>query len=635
MSKDQYYKRLESLFSSPDTIAPEPTNGKAAPAEVETAAIANGPSLQTRVAELEAALAAANSARLRSDETVQELQANVDKRNHDLALALDMAHTATLTDQTELLQSAVELVRSSFDLYSVEVFLLNDTGDTLTFAQGDGANSRGLSEGDIELPLNQTQSLVARAARERQPVVVNDVSLDAGYLAHPAWPDTQAEMALSLRADDKVLGVLDLQSSTRDRFTAEDARLALGLAAQLAVALKALQPVAPIIIQQIQPMPAEPTTPAPLMGDVVGGLPAAATPVAAAPAEVEPVDYAQPEPREYARKLPTTPLSFAYDLNEVRPISESELASNGHGPTLERTVTVAGETIGRLAVSEAALDDDEAAEIIAAVAEQLGAQVQTLHLREEAERAHNSADQHDREMDQLKSAFLTNISHELRTPLNSILGFTQVMLEAIDGEVNPAMENDLKVIQKNGQHLLAVINDVLDVSKLKAGKMTLSPEIFDLKEILEEVNDTASASAAAKGLTLKLHMDPNANLSLYADRTRVRQVINNLVNNAIKFTESGQIDLGAEREVAMIRIKVYDTGIGIAPENLTRIFDEFSQIDHSTTRKAGGSGLGLAISKGLVELHGGRLWAESNGQGGPEGGSTFVLEIPVETTYVQ
>jgi signal transduction histidine kinase/putative methionine-R-sulfoxide reductase with GAF domain len=621
MSKDQYYKRFESLFSSPDTVAPEPSNGKAAPAEAET----GGPNLQTRVAELEAALTAANTARLRTDQALQTLQSNLNKRNSDLDLALEMAHTVTLPDQTELLQSAVELVRSSLNLYSVEVFLLNEAEDSLSLAEGDGAGNREVKETSVHISLDENQSLVARAARERGPVVVNDVSLDAGYLPHPAWPNTKAEMALSLTADEVVLGVLDLQSDTPDRFSAEDSRLAAGLAAQLAVALKGLKPVAPVIIEVPAPV-ATPTatleTPSPLMGDMVSAAPEALP------------QTATPEPRDYVSQLPTTRLGFAYDLNEVRPISESEIASNGHGPTLERTLTVAGETIGRLAVSDMEIGDDEAAEIIAAVAEQLGAQVETLHLREQAEKAHGQNDQHEKDIDLLKSAFLTNISHELRTPLNSILGFTQVMLEAIDGELQPAMENDLKVIQKNGQHLLAVINDVLDMSKLKAGKMTLSPEIFDLKEILDEVADGTAPLAATKALTVNLQLDPNANLNIYADRTRLKQVIANLVNNAVKFSEGGQVVVAAERNQAQIEIKVRDNGIGIAPGNLGKIFDEFSQLDKSTTRKAGGSGLGLAISRGLVELHGGKLWAESNGQSGPEGGSTFYIELPVETTYI-
>jgi signal transduction histidine kinase/putative methionine-R-sulfoxide reductase with GAF domain len=616
MSKDQYYKRFESLFSSPDTVAPEPANGKAAPVEVETSAAANTASaaMQTRVAELEAALAAANTARLRTDQALQSLQANLEKRNDDLALALDMAHTATLPDQDELLQSAVELIRSGFKLYSTEIFLLNENGDGLTLAHYDGAVADQLEDG-LTIPLNQGQSLVARAARERQPVVVNDVSLDAGYWAHPAWPATQAEMALVLSADDKVLGVLDLQADAADRFSAEDARLVSGLAAQLAVALKRITPA--------------PMAPAPQPEPIVYG-----SHITPAP-EVEERAPVQYEPREFVSQLPTQHLSYAYDLSEVRALSEAEVNGNGHGPALERTLKVGGETIGRLAVSDMAADEAEAAELIAAVAEQLGAQVETLHLREEAERAQHQSALHDRDMDQLKSSFLTNISHELRTPLNSILGFTQVMLEAIDGELQPAMENDLKVIQKNGQHLLAVISDVLDMSKIKADKMTLSPEIFDLKEILDEVIETASPLASAKTLTFNLRIDPNTNLNLYADRTRVKQVINNLVNNAIKFSESGQIDLMAEREMANIRVAVRDWGLGIAPENLNRIFEEFSQIDNSTTRKAGGSGLGLAISRALVELHGGKLWAESTGQSGPEGGSTFIIEMPVETTYIQ
>jgi signal transduction histidine kinase len=239
-----------------------------------------------------------------------------------------------------------------------------------------------------------------------------------------------------------------------------------------------------------------------------------------------------------------------------------------------------------------------------------------------------------RELDKLKSSFLANMSHELRTPLNSILGFTDVILEGMDGPLTENMDNDLRLVQKNGQHLLHLINDVLDMAKIEAGRMNLHPETFKVHEVFEEVTSITSTLANEKNLSLSIECDSDQNIEIYADRTRLRQVMINLVNNSIKFTENGQITLNVSpMEGARVRISVKDTGMGIPPENLESVFQEFTQVDSSTTRKAGGTGLGLPISRRLVEMHGGRLWAESTGNAGE--GSTFIVELPVEARITE
>jgi signal transduction histidine kinase len=234
-----------------------------------------------------------------------------------------------------------------------------------------------------------------------------------------------------------------------------------------------------------------------------------------------------------------------------------------------------------------------------------------------------------RELDRLKSSFLANMSHELRTPLNSILGFTDVMLEGLDGELTEYMDNDLRLIQKNGQHLLHLINDVLDMAKIESGRMNLNPETFKVHDVLDEVTGITSTLASEKSISLFIDENSDQNIEVHADNTRLRQVMINLVNNAIKFTEKGSIVLCAlPIEGARVLISVKDTGIGIPPDKLEAVFQEFTQVDTSTTRKVGGTGLGLPISRRLVEMHGGRLWAESAGIEGE--GSTFYVELPVE-----
>jgi signal transduction histidine kinase len=239
-----------------------------------------------------------------------------------------------------------------------------------------------------------------------------------------------------------------------------------------------------------------------------------------------------------------------------------------------------------------------------------------------------------RELDRLKSSFLANMSHELRTPLNSILGFADVMLEGLDGELTDFMDNDLRLIQKNGQHLLHLINDVLDMAKIESGRMNLSPEKFRIHNVLEEVASITSGLASDKNLALLIDEDSDQEIEIYADNMRLRQVMINLVNNSIKFTEQGRIVLSAKAmDSARVLITVEDSGIGIAPEKLEAVFQEFTQVDSSTTRKAGGTGLGLPISRRLVEMHGGRLWAESAGI--PDEGSKFYVELPLEARITE
>jgi signal transduction histidine kinase/transcriptional regulator with GAF, ATPase, and Fis domain/ActR/RegA family two-component response regulator len=238
------------------------------------------------------------------------------------------------------------------------------------------------------------------------------------------------------------------------------------------------------------------------------------------------------------------------------------------------------------------------------------------------------------EVDRLKSQFLANMSHELRTPLNSIIGFSRVMLKGIDGPLTDLQAQDLNSIYNAGQHLLGLINDILDMSRIEAGKMELVYDEVDLHDILKGVLSTTTALVKDKPITL--HQDVAPDLpTVRADSMRVRQVMLNLLSNAAKFTDHGAITLRARAVEApgahsgqpepFVEISVIDTGPGIAPHDLPKLFEPFSQVDASATRKAGGTGLGLNICRHLVELHGGRIWVESEvGRG-----STFSFTLPV------
>jgi len=320
-------------------------------------------------------------------------------------------------------------------------------------------------------------------------------------------------------------------------------------------------------------------------------------------------------------------LSFIYDSVQVTPLKESSMPQN---IVLTQPLMVRGEAVGQLAVAGSKSVSPEAAQLAASIAAQASIHLETLRLSEELQKRAKELE----ELDRLKSAFLANMSHELRTPLNSVLGFTDVMLEGLDGELTENMDNDLRLIQKNGQHLLHLINDVLDMAKIESGRMNLHPEKFTVHSILDEVTSITSTLASEKNLAFFIEEDSDREIEIYADNTRLRQVMINLVNNAIKFTFTGKIALRvAQLDGARVLITVKDTGLGIPPDHLEAVFQEFTQVDTSTTRKVGGTGLGLPISRRLVEMHGGRLWAESTGVEGE--GSTFFAELPLEARITE
>ncbi len=234
-----------------------------------------------------------------------------------------------------------------------------------------------------------------------------------------------------------------------------------------------------------------------------------------------------------------------------------------------------------------------------------------------------------RELDKLKSQFLANMSHELRTPLNSIIGFSRVILKGIDGPVSDLQEQDLTAIYNSGQHLLRLINDILDLSKIEAGKMELAFDEVNLEETILSVMPTMTGLIKDKPVKLEKNISPHLPI-VRADSMRLRQVLINLLSNASKFTEVGTITVGAKvmpgpQGQPEVVISVTDTGAGIADEDRGKLFQPFSQVDASPTRKTGGTGLGLSISRHLVELHGGRMDMESIvGKG-----STFFFTLPI------
>jgi signal transduction histidine kinase len=225
-----------------------------------------------------------------------------------------------------------------------------------------------------------------------------------------------------------------------------------------------------------------------------------------------------------------------------------------------------------------------------------------------------------------KSEFLANMSHELRTPLNAIIGFSEVLLERLFGDLNAKQDDYLKDIHSSGRHLLQLINDILDLSKVEAGRMELDASTFDLPSAIANAMTLIRERAQKHEIALSLDADPELG-EITADERKFKQILLNLLSNAVKFTpDGGRIEVTACRAADEISVAVHDTGIGIAPEDQQAVFEEFRQVGRNYTNKQEGTGLGLALTRKFVELHGGRIWLESV----PGQGSTFTFTIPVK-----
>ncbi len=309
------------------------------------------------------------------------------------------------------------------------------------------------------------------------------------------------------------------------------------------------------------------------------------------------------------------------------PIAEQWRKIGGYQSILVVPLMREDNVLGAIALTRTAVRPftDKQIELVQTFADQAVIAIENVRLFDEIQdksRQLQEASEH-------KSRFLANMSHELRTPLNAILGYTELIQDSVYGEPPEKMQSVLERIQRNGKHLLGLINDVLDLSKIEAGQLVLNLDSYSIRDVVHGVYSAVEPLAASKKLAFKVEM-PKDLPSGRGDERRLTQVLLNLVGNAIKFTDQGEVTIKASAENGSYSLAVRDTGPGISEADQGKLFQEFHQADSSITKAKGGTGLGLAISRRIVEMHGGRIWVESRlGQG-----SVFSLTLPIKAEQI-
>ncbi len=565
----------------------------------------------------------------------------LEKRAADLAAVNEVSRLVTQTlDQNEILNTAARVLVSHFDVGHAAIALLTPSRTALRIA------AERPDQGTLGMEIPLTGAQVAREYLDSKTAfAVDDVMTDPrmellrqGMLRF----SVRSAMFLPLVIQGESVGFIRIDAiGVTRRFSEEELSLGHTLASQVAVALqnarlfeetrrraKEVQQLYEIGGQLNSTLELRPVMQlvADAARELVGsdeglvfvqrGTELYESRMSPARTETNP-----PDPGGLTETIMRTGrLIYIPDIT-TDPRSSPDLYARGVRSQIGLPIRIGNRTIGVLfANSNAPNDlDQHAQELLSFLSAQAATAIQNSLLYEEQKETAEKL----REVDRLKTEFLASMSHELRTPLNSIIGFSRVILKGIDGPLSDLQKQDLEAIHGSGQHLLGLINNILDISKIEAGKMELAFEEVDMKQTIKTVMSTAIGLNKGKPVELKTDIPEDLPM-VWADQTRSRQVLLNLVSNASKFTEQGSITCTATYDHQCVTVGVRDTGIGIPSDKLGMIFDEFTQVDASTTRKYGGTGLGLAISRRFVEMHGGKIWVESE----EDHGATFYFTLP-------
>lgn len=592
------------------------------------------------------------------------LFAQTERRARQLATSAAVSQQAgQILDMDILLPQVVNLIRDQFGYDHVQIFLMDNRDEYAELRASTGEAGRQLLGIKHKLAKG-SDSVIGQVAANNQPTIALDTA-DASVVhrPNPYLPMTRSEMAIPLVIKGEVVGALDVQSNQPNAFNEEDLQALTTLAAQISVAIDNAS-----LYEDAANRAAdmsflfEITTSAAAADTLEGALQTVAERVHEAInlhaiVLYIPKSYVDLSDNIYKQLVPAAAAGIDHPLDGISEVGLNNADSliSLVGSTLQpqiipdiehemRYISIApdsasagivpissgSELVGVIVVEskEIRAFSLDTLQLLQTLAGSLAAIIQNRTLVDQLQETNEQL----REVDRLKSQFLANMSHELRTPLNSIIGFSRVMLKGIDGELTEMQEQDLTTIYNSGQHLLNLINDILDQAKIEGGKLDLKFAYFEVKPMIESVKSIGIG--LVKDKTIKLRVDVAPNLpQAYGDEFRTRQILLNLVSNAVKFTPVGEVNVRAYQvqdvnEKVFIRIDVTDTGIGIEEKDMPLLFETFRQVDSSLTRTVGGTGLGLPISKSLAEMQGGELTVSSE----LNIGSTFTVTVPVEPT---
>lgn len=602
-------------------------------------------------------------------QNLQQLQASLDQIalgiDNQQLLAKTQAHleesqtllklseiAARSMNLDEMMRQVLELTRSMLDVEAGTI-LIYDRNEGLLMPLWVGFGFPD-SLYRMVFPINVIKSLFALAFNMGHPQYTNDVTTLTGSELQLARAASLENMLVApLRVQDDPLGVF-VVANRKQGYSTDEARLLTAIGSHVASSLRNMEYVERLrlfkgLSQVVQRVSVELASEQVLVAacrsvvEAIEGVdhagivlndnaPVSGTLVAEFPSRAAIGQRLQFEGYEVYNQMQQTLMPIVInDVNSAKDLLGPNfkfLAAMGIKSLMVIPLVVQNEFIGSIGVDSTRMSHQFTSaeiEVMSAVAAQLAISIRNAELFEQLEaRTKELA-----KANQLKSEFLAKMSHELRTPMNSILGFSETLLSGIYGELNERQHDRVSRIQRGGRNLRALIDDLLDLSKIEAGRMEMVLQTVNLKDEMQACLLEIETQAQSKNL--KLHfITPDVVPAVTADALRVRQVINNLLSNAVKFTKEGSITVrlevhavdGSNREVWTT---VADTGVGIDPKDYEIIFDEFRQADGSTTRAFGGTGLGLAISRRLVEMMDGRIWVESQvGQG-----STFGFALPV------
>ncbi|MCL4251250.1 MAG: GAF domain-containing protein [Anaerolineae bacterium] len=566
---------------------------------------------------------------------------------------------SSLEELSRLLPTIVDLIKEAFGYDHAQIFLMDEEHRFAVLSASTGEAGEQLLAAKHKLEKG-SQSVIGQVTATGEPVLALDTSLTgAVHRPNRFLPNTRAEIAVPLILKGRVVGALDVQSNTPNFFNQDDISVLTTLAAQISVAIDnaALYEESQArakdmyFLFTVATAAAGADTLSETMQNITLALQelleAAAVSVYL-PVELTDGEITITELRPVAIAGSDMPLSEISEIrlgetdtlhgrsaSELRPYIIGDISEeHDYVPIIGDAqsaiivpLSVGNQLISLLTMESLELNayDDDTLTLLLTLSGTLSAIVQNQKLLEELQQTNEQL----LELDRLKSDFLANMSHELRTPLNSIIGFSRVILKGIDGPLTEMQEQDLTTIYNSGQHLLNLINDILDQAKIAAGKMDLQCDYFDIKPVIESVRSIGIGLVKDKPIDIIVHMAPGMPKA-YGDEFRTRQVLLNLVSNAAKFTKEGSITLNTYTQdeptgETFICIEVTDTGIGIAEQDLPLLFEAFRQIDSSLTKTQSGTGLGLPIAKSLVEMQGGQMTVQSE----INVGSTFAIYIPI------